>query len=331
MTQPNERLPGRPIARTSDLGEALDAVSAVFLPHELQVLDLSAPLDMQLNAVQMGTVTAGYLRYGPYVHMRTTDASNYHVNIALTGVTESRCGHRDKVAATSSDRAAIFMPGSPADIHWGAGSAQLCLMLARQAVDRELERLLGRELRKPLEFTVAMDITSADAAGWLSTLDVLERETARPHGVTSFPLAAAHLESLIIDGLLLTQPHNYSDALTTATSAPCSRAVRRAADLLNDQPDLPWSTAKLAGTVAVSARTLQEGFARSFGIPPMTYLRNVRLDRVHAELLDSTSTTNTISAIAARWGFLHAGRFAAAYKRRFGCSPSRTRRGTITI
>ena len=58
-----------------------------------------------------------------------------------------------------------------------------------------------------------MDLTGAAAAGWLATLDVLEREATRPDGITRFRLAAAYLENLIIDGLLLAQPHNYRDAL----------------------------------------------------------------------------------------------------------------------
>jgi AraC-like DNA-binding protein len=323
MTRPVERFPGLPVARTSDVDEARESVTAMFLPHDLRLVDRAGALDMRLNAVRSGPVTAGFLRYGPDLWMRTAEASCYHVNIPLSGVVTSRSGRRDRVVAAGG-RAAVFMPGAPAEIHWSAGSAQLCLMLARDVVDRELERLLGRELTRPLEFAVSMDLTGAAAAGWLATLDVLEREATRPDGITRFRLAAAYLENLIIDGLLLAQPHNYRDALALAASAPRSGAVRRAAELLHDHTDQVWSTATLAAAVSVSARTLQEGFARSFGVPPMTYLRTIRLDRVHADLVAADPATVTISSVAARWGFVHPGRFAAAYRRRFGVSPSAT-------
>ena len=128
MTTTEERFRGLPLLETTDLDQALQVTADVFLPHHLQVLERSAPLQMKLNAVHMACLTAGYLRYGPEVRMRTTRASHYHVNIALTGAVRSRSGRRDEVDSARS-HAAVFMPGEPADILWGAESAQLCMML----------------------------------------------------------------------------------------------------------------------------------------------------------------------------------------------------------
>ena len=325
MTTSEERFRGFPLARTADLDEALQITTDVFLPHHLQILERSAPLHMKLNALRMGCVTVGYLQYGPEVHMRTAQADHYHVNIALTGAVRSRCGRLDEIDSAHS-RAAVFMPGHPADILWGAGSAQLCMMLARDRVDRELESLLGRPVDCPLEFDVGMDLTTSPAAAWMHTVELVEREAARPNGLTRFPLAAAHLESLVIDGLLLGQPHNYSKALAAGATPRRPRTVRQALELIQEQPDLPWSTACLAARVGVSARTLQEGFARTVGVPPMTHLRAARLDRIHAELSIAEPGSVNVGTVAARWGFVHAGRFAAAYRRRFGCAPSETAR-----
>jgi transcriptional regulator GlxA family with amidase domain len=97
-------------------------------------------------------------------------------------------------------------------------------------------------------------------------------------------------------------------------------------DLIEDRPGHPWSVAELAAAVTVSARTLQDGFARTLGTSPMAYLRDVRLDRIHAELLAAGPDAVAVGQVAARWGFLHAGRFSATYKRRFGRSPSATAR-----
>ncbi len=326
MVTTEERFRGFPLLETADLDEALRVTTDVFLPHHLQVLERSAPLQMKLNTLRMGCLTAGYLRYGPEVGMRTTQAGHYHVNIALTGAVRSRCGRRDEVDSARS-QAAVFMPGDPADILWGAGSAQLCIMLARDRVDRELESLLGRPLDRALEFDVGMDLTTSAAAAWMDTVELVEREATRPNGLTRFPLAAAHLESLVIDGLLLAQPHNYSDALAAGATPRRPRAVRKALELIQEQPDRPWSTAGLAARVGVSARTLQEGFASTIGVPPMMHLRAIRLDRIHAELSTAEPGSVNVGTVAARWGFVHGGRFAAAYRRRFGCAPAETARG----
>src|ERR1700712_4677607 len=120
MTTTEERFQGPPLLETPDLGEAFRVTTDVFLPHHLHVLERSVPLQMKLNALHMGALTAGYLRYGPEVGMRTTQAGHYHVNIALTGAVRSRCGRRDEVDSARS-QAAVFMPGDRAEILWGAG------------------------------------------------------------------------------------------------------------------------------------------------------------------------------------------------------------------
>jgi AraC-like DNA-binding protein len=326
MATTDERFRGLPLLETPDLHEALRVTTEVFLPHHLQVLERSAPLRMKLNALRMGCLTVGYLRYGPEVRMHTAQAGHYHVNIALTGAVRSRCGRRDEVDSARS-QAAMFMPGDPADILWGKDSAQLCMMLARHSVERELEMLLGRPLNRALEFDVGMDLTTSAAAAWMHIVELVEREASQPNGLTRFPLAAAHLESLVIDGLLLAQPHNYSDALATGADPRRPRAVREALELIQEQPDGSWSTAGLAARVGVSARTLQEGFASTIGVPPMTHLRAIRLDRIHAELSTAEPGSVNVGTVAARWGFVHGGRFAAAYRRRFGCPPAETARG----
>jgi AraC-like DNA-binding protein len=325
MTTTEERFRGFPLLRTGDLDEALRVTSDVFLPHHVHVLERAVPLQVKLNALRLESVTAAHLQYGPEVRMRTTRAGHYHVNIALAGAVRSRCGRRAEVDSARL-QAAVFMPGDPADILWGAGSAQLCIMFARDRVDRELENLLGRPLDRALEFDVGMDLTTPAATAWMGTVALVEREATRPDGLTRFPLAAAHLESLVIDGLLLAQPHNYSHALAAGAAPRRPRAVRQALELVQEQPDRPWSTATLAARVGVSARSLQEGFANTVGVPPMTHLRAIRLDRIHAELSIAEPGSVNVGTVAARWGFVHAGRFAAAYRRRFGRTPAETAR-----
>ena len=62
-------------------------------------------------------------------------------------------------------------------------------------------------------------------------------------------------------------------------------------------------------------------------IPSEEHLRSVRLDRAHADLVAADPAVDTVAAIALRWGFGHAGRFAKDYRARFRRSPSDTLRG----
>jgi transcriptional regulator GlxA family with amidase domain len=58
----------------------------------------------------------------------------------------------------------------------------------------------------------------------------------------------------------------------------------------------------------------------------MAYLRRVRLARAHAGLRDADPGRHTVAEIAGRWGFTHLGRFAEAYRERYGRPPSETLR-----
>ena len=128
----------------------------------------------------------------------------------------------------------------------------------------------------------------------------------------------------MIDGLLLGQHHTYTDPLSAATSAAPQSVVARAIDLVHDRPDEPWSTVRLATEVHLSVRALQEGFRREVGMPPMSYVRDVRLHRARDLLRVADPDRTTVAQVAARVGIAHAGRFAAAYRDAFGELPSET-------
>ena len=59
-------------------------------------------------------------------------------------------------------------------------------------------------------------------------------------------------------------------------------------------------------------------------------MREVRMARAHQELVASDPDATTATLIAYTWGFGNYGRFAIAYRRRYGCTPSETLRRRIT-
>ncbi|MEU5156379.1 AraC family transcriptional regulator [Glycomyces sp. NPDC021274] len=83
-----------------------------------------------------------------------------------------------------------------------------------------------------------------------------------------------------------------------------------------------WTLAELAARTGVSRAALARRFADLVGQPPMTYLRERRLDRT-AELLCDTDLT--LAAIAARVGFSTPFALSAAFKRARGHNPSEHR------
>jgi AraC-like DNA-binding protein len=321
-----ELLRDHPVVSARTVDEAEDVVSRVFQPHRLTPLDGTSPVDMKLNAVQLEALTVGYLRYGVDVRVQSDANSSYVVGIPLTGTIEVRHGLGAPTVMTSQ-RGAVLMPNRPVDAIWRADCAQFCLMFDERTVGQELELILGRPVRKPVEFTGPLDLTASRIQSWLRILELFEREAGLPDGILQNPLAAARVQSLVIHGLLLVHDHNHSEALRTPDRPAVPRAVQRAVELMEERPDEPWTAPRLARAAAVGVRSLQDGFRRAFGMAPMRYLREVRLARAHADLVASSPDEATVGDVAARWGFTHASRFAGAYRAKFGCSPLTTLRG----
>ncbi|WP_214364720.1 AraC family transcriptional regulator [Pseudonocardia sp. H11422] len=319
------------VAWTTDFAEAHAAMESVFLPLRMRLNEPTPParpLDMALNALRVNEVTVSYVRFGRDIHIHTAEAENYHVNAPLCGRTDSRTGRLERVRSTPG-RAAVFLPDLPGDIDWRGDCAQFCLMFPRRALQTELEAMLDRPVNGPIEFAPAMDLTTDHGKAWMDALRLIERQSRCLHSLLDHPLATGNLERLLIDGLLLAQPHNYTVALTGPRRPAAPQAVRQTVELIQCHPEQPWTTASLARRVAVSARCLQQGFQRSVGVPPMRYLREVRLNRVYDDLRAAAPHSVSVSQVAGRWGFLYFGRFAAAYRQKFGQTPSQTLRGPV--
>ncbi len=82
---------------------------------------------------------------------------------------------------------------------------------------------------------------------------------------------------------------------------------------------------RIARAVGVGPRRLQAAFRSELGKSPREMLAEIRLENAHAVLLVPEAGT-TVTDVALDSGFAHLGRFSAAYRQRYGESPSQTLR-----
>lgn len=309
---------------TDDRDEAESVVRDLYLPNRLDLSRGPEPLGMEVAGLRLGSLTAGRLTYGRRVRLGTANAENVHVNIPLRGRAVSRRGTGEPVA-TRPGEGLVFSPGAPATMAWSADCEQLCLMVPQAGLEAELEQLLGRPLRGRLVFDfAAAGPNSPIGRRWRTVLDLLVDELDQPTDVARNPLVGRHLEGLVLDGLLLGQPHSHSDGVIGQRQVRMGTSLKHAVEVLEERPSEPWTTVRLAAEVHLSVRALQERFRRDLDMSPMTYLRQVRLRRAREALLVADRDTTTVHAVAFGLGMLHMGRFAAAYRRAFGESPSTT-------
>jgi AraC-like DNA-binding protein len=278
-----------------------------------------------MRAEQLPMLTAGYLRFGTEVFIKGDEVPAYYIEAPLSGVAGNawRDGRTER---TSVGSAAVFTPGMPVDLNWSSDCHEICLKVSEAQMRAQLESMLGRPVHQRITFARKMNLNTRASYDWFGLVRVLAREAGRTDGVLTHRLAVESLQCQLLQGLLLIQPHNYTEALTAGDLAAGAAVVNRAIDLIRAYPESGWDSAGLARATGVGARALQKAFQRSGHPPPMAYLRRLRLERVHVDLMTSEPGRTTVTAVAGRWGFVHLGRFAEHYRQQFGQSPSETLR-----
>ena len=158
------------------------------------------------------------------------------------------------------------------------------------------------------------------AAGLHGFAAHLIAEAARPDSPLLRPAAFRAAEALITDAFAALDDF---EAAPSPSEAAAPDRVRLAAAFIRAHSDEPLTVAEIAEAVGVGARALQAGFRARLGLSPRALLAEVRLERARERLLAARPGV-TVADIAFESGFAHGGRFAAAYRRRFGESPSET-------
>ena len=138
------------------------------------------------------------------------------------------------------------------------------------------------------------------------------------------PLIVSQLEQLAVATLLSLHPPIQDGPARLAQGQLLPRHLKKVEDYLQHNAHLPITLDDLSTEAGVSARTLQQAFRSHYGVSPMQYLKQIRLDKLRDELLCSDDSHLSLADLAMRWGFAHQGRFSAEYRGRFGEAPSAT-------
>jgi AraC-like DNA-binding protein len=318
-----ELLASHGLFRTRSLDEAREEVARVFCPHRLTTADGGGRLAAVHNRVDLGDIALNYLDYGAAVDIDPGELSSFFlVQMPLAGGSTVACGRQ--VIDSDVSLASVPDPTAPLSMRWHDASPHLLVYVARHVAERRLERLLGHPLIAPLRFSLGMDLTTAQARSWRRLVDLAVVD-AEGGGLSLVPEARQQLVDLILTGLLTTHEHNYTPHLARRAKPAAPRMIREAIAIVEADPGRQVTVTELAQAAGCSIRSLQESFQRYLGCSPTEYLRDWRLQKVH-DALEWADPSTSIADIAYTFGFTHLGRFAQAYRRRFGELPSQTLR-----
>ncbi|MGW9433033.1 AraC family transcriptional regulator, partial [Streptomyces decoyicus] len=246
---------------------------------------------------------------------------SYFVNIGVSGaISAARGGLR---ATLDTSTAGVVNPGDSQELRpvRARGTRFLGLRIDAALIDEEFSALTGHPPLSPIRFDFALDLaTSKGRAVRLLVRSLLEQLDSGDPLFQRSDVQRSQLRS-IVTALLLAQPHSHTAELRDGPPPGHPRAVRAALAFIEANLTEHISLTDIAQAARCSPRTISSAFRNRLGLSPLSYVRNLRLDRIRADILASTDPVGTI---AYRWGVSHLGRFASAYRDRFAELPSDT-------
>ncbi|MCP2336106.1 AraC family transcriptional regulator [Actinomadura rupiterrae] len=302
-----------------------DRVEPYAVGHDLQLREPGRPLDGMVNAVGIGDVNLVWVRYGGGGVI--VDTPPVEAEFAMCApqapmdVEYRRSGRKDVAGGLlvlSQDEGMRMSP------HPLLG----CLVMSTSTdrLTRHLAAFLGRPDRAPLEIRPdegeAIMPAPLVERTWRHVCHILDEIAADgpPH-----PLLGRALEESLLNAVLLGLPHSAADALT---QPPRDRRRHHLAGFIEDWVRAhhaePIGVTDIAAAAGIGVRQLQAVCRAEWGVTPVQFLRDVRLDHARAALLAAEPKPGAVAAIATAAGYLHKSRFATHYRERFGESPSQT-------
>ncbi len=313
------------IFETRDLDESRQFTSGLWGRRAITAWRPNAPFHTRVAHVPLAETADTCVRQESWIDINQLQQIDFYgLCLVLQGhVThwvgerELRCGPGDAV---------IHSPTCASRLRSHGAVRMATARIDRGLLETELSAALGSSLRTPLEFDGPVNAKNAEGARLVRLLRGLLREVDGPDGAAwQASLAARHYERLLAASLLAGATSNYSERLGEPALPAGRNSARLAAEFMEGHLDMPLSIGRIATAVGLSARTLHRTFVREYGVPPMAYLRQARLEKVRQEL-ETADTRTTVTGAALGWGFTHLGRFSLDYATAFGESPSTTLR-----
>ncbi|UWU26061.1 helix-turn-helix domain-containing protein (plasmid) [Rhizobium sp. CB3060] len=200
-----------------------------------------------------------------------------------------------------------------------------CIMLAFEAgtLERQLSASVGESALDGFKFDGMIDLATASGSHLAALAEFIWNCLDAPEGHGPRGEAIKSLFQAVIIALFhsITASHFRRKSRPTSPAMPWH--VKRAIAFMRANLASHIAVAVIAREVGTSVRALQVAFKRFRRTTPISYLQTIRLEVARDALLNNTSSSS-ISDVARNAGFAHMGRFAAAYRKAYGETPSAT-------
>ncbi|KAF2990082.1 AraC family transcriptional regulator [Methylocystis sp. MJC1] len=213
-----------------------------------------------------------------------------------------------------------------------------------ETVDMQLPQVMSLSLHLPMSAAVAqaerltgLPFSATPFKGMATTFDLSDPLYATL--ARNMRLVMSEILALEATGLGQLARAGYDETLQTLATVALFPAVarkisaaardtgrspiRKARDYIKAHAAEPVELSRLAVSLGMSMRSLQDNFKKSYGCSPRDYLMECRLENARDRLSLPSDSTSVIE-IAMDCGFPDHGQFSSKYRARYGELPSQT-------
>ena len=292
------------------------------------VVDPDARFHMFRRArAQVGRTTFDYFQIecsaGHRIVSTRPHESEYFLFVPFRGGIEVVQG-RHHLQVAPGQIALVGSAGSYTQKRWHGLAEMLVVQIPRQMFAKTLADEYGPLAEPMIEFEprIVVDLDSVPTLARF--IGMLCRDAGEARPCIADPTTARACERTLILLLVQSFPHNLSRRLPHQQSRGAPYYVRRVQEFIRAGAARPITAAQLTALAGVSPRALYYGFKRTLGVPPMKYLKHVRLEGARAALRQAGGLRRTVTEIALASGYTSVSRFCRDYRARFGETPSAT-------
>jgi len=273
-----------------------------------------------LNHRKAGSVDLCRLSYGTEARVLSEGLADiYHAQFILRGT--CRYTLPETTLDLSAGHFLLINPNEPLDLTYSSDCEKFIVKIPSAMVHEactEYRWFMSSDCIKFNQIPYRFD----DLSNLILLLNLLCEEAES--GLAS-PQMLQHYNRVVTTKLITMLKHNVDMA------GPCVHSVcfERIARYIDEHIKHDITAEQLSHYSHLSLRSLYLLFEKNAKMTPKQYIRQKKLEHVHATLTDPTRPVPNVTAVALEYGFTHLGRFSELYKSTYGILPSESMKARL--
>ena len=310
-----------------DLSETCKSVGQIFKPHLLKVVQQQDDFKSSMHHLKVGQLSISRLEYSEDVYIEPDHLDKFYlIQIPTQGYAEIDINQQKFISYPQV--ASLISPDQSLKMRWHANSPQLILKIDKEDLLQHCRQHIPDAKHQLPIFEPKLDFTTQGGGYFLQLMCTLVDALACEQHPLHHPMAFKQFESNLLNALIYGQANSLLQQIDKYKEKAISPYfIKRTEAYMREHLHVTLTIEQLAEHAGVSVRTLFAGFKSFLNTTPLSYLKELRFEQAHLELMRNEDVS--VTDVAFKWGFTHLGRFSQEYKRRYGELPSYTRRATL--